>query len=117
MKKNKSAVLNRCMQMNKITKIGMLSALFIGIGMSYGENFCPNCGYKLREPVHKEFRDPEGFRRCRSHWLKLQQEGCLYPPKFCKGNEVYRDCHASPCEFKQDKRCWEDPRKPLPDHR
>lgn len=110
----KSDVLGRCMKMNKITKIGILSTFFVGLGMSYGENFCPNCGYKLREPVRRECNDMRG-KKCRAYWLRMRQEGRLFPPKFCKGNEMYRNCHGDHCNFKQDKRRWEDPRKCLPE--
>ena len=103
----KSDVLGRCMKMKKITKIGILSTFFVGLGVSYGENFCPNCGYKLKDQVRKECKEMRA-KKCRSYWLRMRQEGRLCPPKFCKGNEMYRDCHGDQCKFKQDKRCWEN---------
>ncbi len=95
------------MKINKVTKIGILGIICFGLNMSFGENFCPNCGFRLKESLKKDCRI-YCDKKCRSYWLKMKQEGRFGAPKFCKGNEVYRNCKKSGCDFKQDKRCWKD---------
>lgn len=88
--------------MNKTTKIGMLGIMFFGLNMSFGENFCPNCGFRLKNEC-RICCD----KKCRSYGLKMKQEGRFCVPKFCKGQEGHHNCKKSNCGLKHDKCCQE----------